>query len=170
MTQTQKTPEEIRKQYVKSNKEAKTKLLKKYGIKSIDRILTVLPNKTGTMEVTKAELSRVLLNHPHVKLKVSFQKQVKYRDVFDEIFEAYKNSTPLNFENQLKKSLKNTIEGVETTRNGYHSGKLDSCNRLFFVDIDQKQQINQKSDSRMILISLTNLNWIKIDNCKYILK
>ena len=109
MTQ-QKTAEEIRQQYIKTNKENRPKLLKKYGIKKIDDITRVV-GMTGTVECNMTELARVLLNHPALNMKVSFQKQVKEKDVFNEIMLSYNNSTPISFEKELKKAIKIVLNG-----------------------------------------------------------
>ena len=165
----QKTAEQIRQQYIKTNKENRPKLLKKYGIKKIDDITRVV-GMTGTVECNMTELSRVLLRHPDTQMKVSFQKSLKEQDIFNEVMANYHGSTPINFEKNLKKTIKSVINGVERTANGFHNGKLDGFGRLFFVDTDQILDKSKSYDNRMILISLNHLNWVEVNGVRYQLK
>lgn len=53
---------------------------------------------------------------------------------------------------------------------GHHSGRLDNLGKLFFVDVNKTKNENQSSDSRMIVINLQEINWLKIRDIEYIRK
>lgn len=164
-----KTAEQIRQQYVKTNKENRPKLLKKYGIKKIDDITRVV-GMTGTVECNMTELSRVLLRYPDTPIKVSFQKILKEKEIYEKLNDFYFTVLSKDFEKPAKKFAKEVYNGVETTRNGFHNGKLDSFGRLYFVDTDQILDKSKSYDNRMILISLNHLNFVEVNGVKYILK
>ena len=168
MTQ-QKTAEQIRQQYIKTNKENRPKLLKKYGIKKIDDITRVV-GMTGTVGCNMTELARVLLNHPALNMKVSFQKQMKEKDVLFELMQTYRNSAPADVESQFKKTLKTVLNGQERLCEGFHNSKLDSFGRLYFTDNLTFWDKTKSFDTRMILLSLNHLNWVEVNKVKYILK
>lgn len=165
-----KTTEQIIKTYKKANKNYKAKLLKLYGVKDINRLLEIKTPKSSTIKCSSYELARVLMNHPHTNLKVSFQKQVKEKDVFNEIMLSYNNSTPVTFEKELKKAIKTALNGETREMNGFHNKKLDSVNRLYFTCIDEERDTTKGYDNRMKLISLSHLNWIEVNGTKFMLK
>ncbi len=172
MTNTQKTPEQIVKAYKKGNQEYKKSLLKKYGIKDISRINEVLAPKAKEVICTKAELSKILLNHPVVNLTVSFQKPAKEKDVFNELLTLHRFPPPEigGYETNLRIIVKEAINGIERVVEGSHNNRFDYNGRLFMTDKLQKQKPDQMSDSRMILVTLSNINWIEIGNKLYKLK
>lgn len=170
MDQTQKSPQDIIKAYKKGNREYKKTLLRRYGVKKIEDVSTLLDNSTSVKELTKNELSRVLMNHPLVKMEVSFNKQLTEESVLEGLMYIYQKVALVDVKDSFKKLVKNTINGVETTRTIMHNCKTDSFGRLFATDMNKEQKEGQKSSSKMILIDLGRLNWLKINDVVYKLK
>jgi hypothetical protein len=156
--------------YNKANKERRIKILKKYGATSLENLKKIVFPETKEVKCTKSELSGVLLNHPNVTLTVSFQKQVKVSDVYKEIMFSYNNSTPLTFSKSLVESLNKVLNGQERIATGFTTLKKDLSGRIYFTETTVELDKKSNSDNRMILISLNNLNWVKIDDTTYKLK
>lgn len=167
--QLSKSYESILKTYKKANKKYKQSILKKYGVTNIERIKSILENENSSKYVTKTELASLILNHPYTTINLSFFKKSKEKDIYDEILKTYNNSTPTEFSKKIKETVKKAFNGTERIVNGKHENKKDKFGRLFMVDLDQ-ENINTNSDSRMILVTLENLNWASFKGTKYIVK
>lgn len=160
----------IIKNYKKSNKEVRKKILKKYGIKSEDRFLQLVNPGTNKVECGKTELAAILSNATNQELTVCFNKSVKPEDVLKEIMEVYKNSTPNTVEKEFKKILNSALKGEVRIATGVHNSKLDYAGRLFLKETTVEKNPNQASDSRMILVNMQEINWLKIGDIEYIRK
>lgn len=154
---------ELRKKYIKSNQEARKRLLKKYGATSLQRLLELETIKSSVVKLTLNELVKKLLNTPNKELTLSFQKQYTEKEV-KEICHDYAPFTPMVV------VAMSFIKGKERIVKCSHKNSIDNFGRLYVTDLEQVKKSTQKSDSRMILVTLFNLNWIIIDETKYILK
>jgi hypothetical protein len=155
---------ELRKKYIKSNKEARVKLLRKYGVTSLERLMALETTTKPIVKLTLAELSQKLLNTPNKEITISFQKKFTQEEIQHILMWGTMNSEKI--ENVSKK----IYTGAERIVKGKHTSKLDYFGRLWFTDLEQEQNPKHKSDSRMILVTLFNLNWIVIDGVKYVKK
>lgn len=156
--------------YSKANKERRKKILSKHGVKTKERLFELVNPSTNKVECGKTELAAILSNSTNQELTVCFNKSVKPEDVLKEIMEVYKNSTPNTVEKEFKKILNSALKGEKRVATGFHSGKLDNLGKLFFVDVNKTKNENQNSDSRMIVINLQEINWLKIGDIEYIRK
>lgn len=156
--------------FKKANKLRKTQILKKYGVSSIEKLSNLLDTSKKDKKVTMTELASLVLNATETTMEISFQKQVKEKDVFDEIMLSYQNSTPKNFESELKQAIKHALNGKERIAIGTHGNKLDRFGRLYFTETTVERNEESNSDNRMILISLNHLNWALINGVKYTVK
>ena len=170
MTNQQESPEIIKARYKKANQDYKKVILRKYGISNIDRINEILSPKSKEVKMTQAELANVFLNSPVVKMTVCFNKQLKETDILEGLMFIYQKTAPVDVKDAFKTVIKNTINGVTTTRTGFHNNKKDAVGRFYFVDEGQILDKSKSDDNRMIMLSLNNWNWIEVNKVKYILK
>ena len=155
---------ELRKKYIKSNQEARKRLLKKFGATSLERLLELETIKSPVIKLTLNELVKKLLNTPNKQLTLSFQKQYTEKEVNKMLEDVYLDDF------SVVKVVKDIYKGKERIVKGFHKNSIDNFGRLYMTDEEQVKKSAQQSDSRMILVTLFNLNWIKIDETKYILK
>lgn len=160
-----KTPEEIRKQYVKANKERRAKILKKYGVTSLERLLALETTTKPIVKLTLAELSQKLLNTPNKQITISFQKKLNAKEISSTLYESI-------WTHKLTYDGIGIVisKGKERIVKGFHKNSTDYFGRLWFTDLEQEKNSKNKSDSRMILVTLFNLNYVIIDKVKYIKK
>jgi len=156
--------------YSKANKERRKKILTKYGVKTKERLFELVNPGTNKVECGKTELAAILLNATNQELTVCFNKSVKTEDVLKEIMEVYKNSTPNTVEKEFKKILNSALKGEKRVATGFHNGKLDFSGRLWFTETTVEKNPNQTSDSRMILVNMQEINWLKIGDIEYVKK
>jgi len=156
--------------YSKANKERRKKILSKHGVKTKERLFELVNPSTNKVECGKTELAAILSNSTNQELTVCFNKSVKPEDVLKEIMEVYKNSTPNTVEKEFKKILNSALKGEVRIAKGHHSGKLNFSGFLWFVETTVEKNPNQASDSRMILVNMQEINWLKIGDIEYVKK
>jgi len=156
--------------YSKANKERRKKILSKHGVSSFERLKELVNPKFNKVYVGKTEIACLLSNATNQELTVCFNKSVKPEDVLKEIMEVYKNSTPNTVEKEFKKILNSSLKGEVRTATGHHSGKLNFSGMLWFTETTVEKNPNQASDSRMILVNMQEINWLKIGNIEYVKK
>jgi hypothetical protein len=160
-----KTPEELRKKYIKSNKEARIRLLRKYGVNSLERLLALETTTKPIVKLTLAELSQKLLNTPNKEITISFQKKLNAKEISSALYDSIWTHK-LTYD-----GIGNVIsKGKERIVKGFHKNSTDYFGRLWFTDFEQEKNPKHKSDSRMILVTLFNLNYVIIDGVKYVKK
>lgn len=162
---------ELERRFKKSNKEARARLLKKYGVSSFERLkeLATMP-KSSEVKLTMTELSKVLLNNTETTLTVSFQKPSKIEHTVERLMKVWELTPPLNIKKALKTFLESDLKGETRVAKGTHNNKMDAFGRLYFTETTVELDKSRNSDNRMILISLNNLNWVEVNKVKYILK
>ena len=166
-----KSIDNIIQSYKKANKLRKTQILKKYGVSSIDKLTSLLDTSKKDKKVTMTELASLLLNSQNTSIQLSFQKQIKEKDVYNELMKLYFDTHLVaTFENKLKESLHKLINGVERIATISHNSKKDKFGRLYATETTVERDEEANSDNRMILISLNHLNWALINGIKYTVK
>lgn len=136
----------------------------------VDSLLTSADQFEKTEKVTRTEMSEILLSHPRTAVTVSFNKQVESASVVTEIQEAYSNTAPKDLPATLKKVVAKALVGEERLIVGRHYGGQDEYGRLPFVDMNIDRDFSKSYDNRLRKVDTRTLNWIIVDNTKYIVK
>jgi hypothetical protein len=127
-----------------------------------------------TVKLTKTELANIFLSNARVILTVNFNKQVKEKDVVDQLVELYPNKGKIISEADYKKKVKelvgSVVVGEERTMVGRHNGSVDEFGRVHFVDMEATKDSSKEYDTRMRLVDPRTINWLVVDGKKYELK
>jgi hypothetical protein len=121
-------------------------------------------------KITKTEMAEVFLSHPRVAMTVCFNKQVKEADVVKEIMTAYEGTAPKEAEKAMKAAVKKGLNGEERVMIGRHHGGTDDFGRIHFVDMEQEKGTKAEFDGRSRLVDPRTLNWVIVNNVKYLIK
>lgn len=136
----------------------------------VDSFLTSADQFEKTEKVTRTEMAEILLSHPRTAVSVSFNKQVESASVVTEIQEAYSNTAPKDLSAILKKVVAKALVGEERLIIGRHYGGQDEYGRLPFVDMGIEKDFSKNYENRLRKVDTRTLNWIIVDNTKYIVK
>lgn len=120
--------------------------------------------------VTRTEMGEIMIKSSFRALTASYQKQVKDTDIQKEIQDAYDNSTPKEFGTKMKAAVKKGLNGEERIMKGRHFGVQDVNGRLSFVDMGIDRDTSKTYDTRLRLLDPRTLNWLIVDDVKYIIK
>jgi len=115
-------------------------------------------------KVTRTDASTIFVTNSNVAITVNFNKQVKEKEVTEEIMKAYESSTVKTMEVSVKKAVKKALEGEERTMVGKHSGSVDEFGRIHFIDMEVVTGNNQR------LVDPRTINWLIVKGVKYIVK
>ena len=170
--------EKILKTYKKANKEARKRILKKYGVSSIEKLCDLLDTSVTkkVKKLNQTELASILLNSKNCDISVSFMKKADFSgDFYKYVKKKYDtdpeyslNKSPEDlFPSLINTSFVEVTQGIERKMEGFHNGKKDKFGRLLFVDVNIPRDRNRDSDNRMRTIDLTRLNWVVVDGVKY---
>jgi hypothetical protein len=121
-----------------------------------------------TEKLTKTQLAELFFANTRRAMTVCFNKQVKEKDVVDEIKSAF-SSTPSQLEKQIKLSIKKALNGEERVMVGRHYGSKDDFGRVHFIDMEIEKP-SSGYDKRQRLVDPRTINWVIVNNVKYILK
>lgn len=135
----------------------------------INSCMTVADHFNSTEKKTRTELAQLFLSHPYTAITVNFNKQVKSKEVTQEIVNLYKNTSPAKIEAELTKTINRALEGSERTARGWHTGHVNEFGRVEFIDMD-KDRGTGTYDGRLIQVDPRTLNWLIIKDVKYITK
>jgi len=151
---------------VKDDFDNEIELSKEYA----EKLLQSAHSSTDTKKVTKTELAEIFISNSRIAMSVSYNKQVKEADVVTEIMDAYDNSTPKTMETAIKKAVKKGLEGEERLMIGRHYGTTDEFGRINFVDMEIEKDPAKSYDTRLRLVDPRTINWLIVNNVKYIKK
>lgn len=135
----------------------------------VEQCLTSADYFTETKKVNKTEASNILINNPFKAITVSFNKQVKVGEVLDKIMKAYETSTFKTMSNSVSEALKLAFDGEERTIRGYHNGGVNEFGRVNMIDMDIEKDSTKSYDVRFRQVDPRTINFIIVDNIKYII-
>lgn len=136
----------------------------------VESFLTSAHDFKEEKKITKTEMTEVFLSHPRVAMTVCFNKQVKEADVVKEIMEAYASTAPKDADKVMKAAVKRGLNGEERVMIGRHHGSTDGFGRVHFVDMEQEKGTKSDFDGRSRLVDPRTLNWLIVNNVKYVIK
>lgn len=140
----------------------------KLSQKYVENILNSAHNFKTTEKINKTIATELVLANANVAMTVCFNKQVDKKDVQANIMSAYSSSTPVEFEKAVKKAVSEALEGEERVIVGRHHGKIDNFGRIKFVDMKLPKAGSEGFDSRMRLVDPRTINWLIVNNVKYL--
>lgn len=123
-----------------------------------------------TEKLTRSELASLFLANPNMVMTVSFNTLVKEEDVVKQILDAYETSTPKAFGTSVKSAVKDALVGKERIIVGRHYGSMNELGRIQFVDMEISKDASKSYDTRLRLVDPRGINWIIMNNVKYIIK
>lgn len=132
--------------------------------KYINTCLTSGDHFEVTKSITKTEMASLFIGHPGIIMTVNFQKQVDEKEAVKSIIEAKGKS-----DKELTKVIKEALKGEERTMRGRHKGEANDMGRISFIDMD-KEKGTGPYDGRSRQVDPRTINWIVLNNTKYIIK
>ena len=122
------------------------------------------PHET-TEKVSQTALSDILLNNSSIVMTVSFNKKVNE----DSAIKLLINST-IDTEASAKLFAKIILKGEERIIIGRHYHHVDEFGRVQFIDMELEKDKSKDYDTRLRKVDPRTINWIIINNTKYIKK
>lgn len=137
----------------------------------VEKALTSAEQFEETKQITRTELSHLVLNSPRIAMTVNFNKKLNEADVKKALYAIhgkYKNEK--DFQKRVREAL--NLKGEERTMKGRHYGRLDqSTGRLQFIDMTLgTKKVDSNNDVRNRQVDPRTLNWAIIDGVKYQVK
>ena len=121
-------------------------------------------------KLTQTAITAKVLSNPGTVMTVSFNKKVKEADVVRMITVA-----PANTTSKAKILAREILKGEERIMIGRHYHSIDDNGQLSFIDMELEKEIKTSADGntydvRMRKLDPRTINWVIVDNVKYIKK
>lgn len=91
-----------------------------------------------TKLVTVTEMAKTFGFSSHEKLTVTFHKKIDSDNIYYDIYNLYQNSTPIQFKDNLKETIKKSLNGDERILTGFHNGEMNELGR-YLLNIDESE-------------------------------
>lgn len=124
----------------------------------------------STEKVSQTALSDVLLSNPGIVMTVNFNKKVTEKDatsVIDSYVEGYPESSAAISSKDIAKKI---LTGEERVIIGRHYHQVDEFGRVQFIDMQLEKDESKDYDTRLRKVDPRTINWIIINNVRYIKK
>lgn len=121
--------------------------------------------------ITQTALIDLVLSKPGTIMTVNFNKKIDEKEVAEIILEA-RPATLVG----AKKLAKDILRGEERTMIGRHYHSIDEMGRLQFIDMELPKEIKTTKDgtctydTRLRKVDPRTINWVIVENVKYIVK
>jgi len=130
---------------------------------------------TVEIEVTRSVLAELFIKYARLIMTVNFNKQIKEKDLNTQYFELYANKggkllSQTEYEKSVKSITKTAIKGEERTIVGRHESHTNDFGRMHFTDVEANWDKSKDYDTRHRLVDPRTLNWMIVNNVKYITK
>lgn len=128
--------------------------------KYIETCLDSAHDYTKTENITRTEISKKFLTCTNIAFTVVFQKQVKDKDVIDDLEKLYPNTGKImskaDYIKAVKAAIKKALEGETRILRGYHTGEQDEFGRISCVDMEiitghNKRLVDTRTISELIV-------------------
>lgn len=122
----------------------------------------------NTTEVTQTDIINVVLSKPGTIMTVNFNKKVDEKEVKQKLVDIH---TARTFsEADAKRAAKTILQGEERTMIGRHYHQIDDMGRLQFIDMELAKDPSKEYDVRLRKVDPRTINWVIVENIKYIVK
>lgn len=140
-----------------------------------DKFLSSASNFSSIEKVSRTEIIEIFTSNARVAMTVSFNKQIKETDIIKKLEEIYPNKggkilSEKEYVAKIKAIIKPTLHGEERIITGRHYSHVDGFGRISFIDSYIKKDETKDYDTRMRLIDPRTINWIIVNDIKYIVK
>lgn len=145
--------------------------------KYVEKLLVSSDQFTETKKMSRTDLINLFLSSTNVICTVNFNKKVDEKEVQKQLVALYPNSggqilSKASFEQAVKKSLKDALEGQERTMVGRHYGRTDEFGRIKFIDMEAAGGYDETkdTDTRQRVVDPRTINWVILRGVKYEVK
>jgi len=130
---------------------------------------------TEEKTITKTQMAELFASLGDTVFTVNFNKQVKEKDIKDELLSLYANEggsikSRAEYNRRVKTALKSVFKGDERTLIGYRIGSDRILGRSMVIDLEQERGDNETWDARQRQVDHRNINWLIYQNVKYTVK
>lgn len=146
----------------------------------ISKILKSADNFDKEEKVTATQLAETFKSNPRTAMTVAFFKKDKdktktaYKKEVSEKVEQVKNAKVSEIEaivlDLINSPITDKIPGELRIMKGRHHGSTDDFGRVSFIDMEQLKDTSKDNDTRARLVDPRTLQYIIIDNVKYVIK
>lgn len=112
-------------------------------------------------KVTKTKLAELFFHVGNMPFTVNFNKQPKSSDILDQLFSGEIRVS--------KAEAKKLLKGEERTLRGYAVSHESGLGRSMVIDVDI-QKTDASYDPRLRQVDRRTINWLIVNNVKYVLK
>jgi hypothetical protein len=129
----------------------------------------------GEEKIGITALADKFLSSARHVMTVNFRKQLKEKDIIKEIKELYPNKkgnlvSKFVYEANVDDIVAKLLHGEERTIIGRHYGKVNDLGYVQFIDMEVEKDDSKSYDNRIRLIDPKRINWMIVDNVKYMRK
>lgn len=145
----------------------------------VEKILNSADCFSSEENKTKTELAEIFINSPRIAMTVAYFKQDKtktkkaYIAEVDAAVNKIQNAKVSEVEGLLRDLITNPIldytPGELRVMKGRHYGEIDDLGRIAFIDMEE-QNTNSNFDTRKKLVDPRTIQYIIVNNVKYLLK
>lgn len=123
------------------------------------------------IELTWTELKDKFKESTRRIMTVNFNKKIDEKEYIEKLVDLYPNKkgqlkSREEFEADIKSATKDLLLGEERTMIGRHYRTYKS-ERILFIDMEQKDDLEKDYDARIRLVDPRTINWFICDNIKY---
>ena len=117
---------------------------------------------TEVKEVTRTQLTNIIMEHARVVMTVVFRKQSKPKDLTDLVELMLKDPTPYKTRRKIQATLKSVTDGEKRTLVGRHYGNVNEQGRITFHDMEASGHPLRLVDPRTIASCIVNQTLYKV--------
>lgn len=126
------------------------------------------------IELTWTELKEKFKDSTRIIMTVNFNKKIDEKEYIEKLVSFYPNKngtlkSKVQYEEDIKSATKSLLLGQERTMIGRHFGTYKS-ERIVFIDMELERNDSKDYDTRIRLVDPRTLNWLIVDNVKYVRK
>jgi len=130
---------------------------------------------TDSKKVGKTVLAELFLRNTRTIMTVNFNKQLDIDSAKKAIKELYANKggnllSQSDYEQEVDKIVPQVLSGEERTMIGRHYANVNDLGYVQFIDMEIPKDSDKDYDNRIRLVDSKRINWLIVNDTKYIRK